>query len=148
MQDAQRYRSERLTEIDEMVRQIQSGPQSTQRAEQARQLGEQRRQIQDAIHRGNAVSMEATVPPWVSLALGSAFFRLERFADAEREYKAAIAADAKTGEAHNNLAVVYLETGRFDEAEKAIKAAEKTGFKVNPQLKDDIAAVAAKKRGS
>jgi len=148
VQDAQRYRAERLTEIDEMVRQIQSGPQTAQRAEQARQLGEQRRQIQDAIQRGNAVSMEATVPPWVSLALGSAFFRLERFADAEREYKATIAADAKTGEAHNNLAVVYLETGRFEDAEKALKAAEKTGFRVNPQLKDDVAAAVAKKRGS
>jgi tetratricopeptide (TPR) repeat protein len=145
-QDAQRYRSERLTEIDEMVRQIQSGPQTAQRAEQARQLGEQRRQIQDAIQRGNAVTMEATVPPWVSLALGSAFFRMERFPDAEREYKAAIAADAKTGEAHNNLAVVYLETGRFGEAEKAISAAEKSGFRVNPQLKADIRA-AGKKGG-
>ena len=30
--------------------------------------------------------------------------------------------------------------GRFDEAEKSVKAAEKTGFKVNPMLKDDIKA--------
>lgn len=139
-QDAQRYRAERLTEIDEMLRQIQSGPQTAQRAEQARQLVEQRRQIQDAIQRGNALSMDTTVPPWVSLALGSALFRMERFPDAEREYKAAIAADPKTGEAYSNLAVVYLETGRIDEAEKAVKSAEKTGFKVNPMLKDDIAA--------
>jgi tetratricopeptide (TPR) repeat protein len=146
VQEAQRYRAERLTEIDEMVRQIQAVPQSAQRAEQARQLGEQRRQIQDAIQRGNTLTMDATVPPWVSLALGSAFFRMERFADAEREYKAAIAADAKTGEAHNNLAVVYLETGRFEEAEKALKAAEKTGFRVNPQLKDDVKAAVANKR--
>ncbi len=54
----------------------------------------------------------------MSLALGSAYFRAERFADAEREYKAAIAADSKAGEAHNNLAVVYLQTGRYDEAEQ------------------------------
>lgn len=140
VQDAQRYRAERLTEIDEMVRQIQSAPQTAQRAEQARQLGEQRRQIQDAIQRGNSLTMDATVPPWVSLALGSAFFRAERFVDAEREYKAAVSADPKTGEAYSNLAVVYLETRRFDEAEKAVKAAEKAGFKVNPMLKEDIAA--------
>jgi Flp pilus assembly protein TadD len=63
-----------------------------------------------------------------------------RLADAEREYKATIAADPKTGEAYSNLAVVYLETGRFEEAERAVKAAEKAGFKVNPMLKDDIAA--------
>jgi Flp pilus assembly protein TadD len=84
--------------------------------------------------------MEMSVPSFVSMALGSAFFRLGRLADAEREYKATIEADPKTGEAHSNLAVVYLQTGRFDDAEKAVKAAEKTGFKVNPMLKDDIKA--------
>ena len=63
-----------------------------------------------------------------------------RFPEAEREYKATIAADPKTGEAYSNLAVVYLQTGRFDEAERAVKSAEKVGFKVNPMLKEDIAA--------
>jgi hypothetical protein len=29
-------------------------------------------------------------------------------------------------------------TGRLAEAESEIKAAEKAGFKVNPQLKDDL----------
>ena len=51
----------------------------------------------------------------------------------------------RAGEAHNNLAVVYLETGRYDEADKAVKAAEKVGFRVNPMLKEDIA---KKKAGS
>jgi tetratricopeptide (TPR) repeat protein len=46
--------------------------------------------------------------------------------------------NSKLGEAHNNLAVVYLQTGRVAEAEAAIKTAEKAGFRVNPQLKDDI----------
>ena len=49
-------------------------------------------------------------------------------------------------EAYSNLAVVYLQTGRFDEAERAVKSAEKVGFKVNPMLKEDIAA--KKKAGS
>jgi tetratricopeptide (TPR) repeat protein len=146
VQEAQRYRAERLTEIDEMLRQIQSAPQTAQRAEQARQLGEQRRQIQDAIQHGNSLSMDATVPPWVSLALGSAYFRTERFDDAEREYKAAVSADPKTGEAHSNLAVVYLQTGRYEEAQKSVRAAEKVGFQVNPMLKDDITAAIANKR--
>ena len=140
VQEAQRYRNNRLTEIDEMMRQVQSATQTARTAEQSRQLQEQRRQIQEAIQRGNTISIESSVPSYVSLALGSAFFRMGRLADAEREYKATIAADPKTGEAHSNLAVVYLQTGRFDEAEKAVKAAEKTGFKVNPMLKDDIMA--------
>ena len=67
--------------------------------------------------------------------------------DAEREYKAAVEVDPAFGEAHNNLAVVYLVTGRSAEADAELKAAEKAGFRVNPRLKDDIAAAIAKKRG-
>jgi hypothetical protein len=36
------------------------------------------------------------------------------------------------------LAVVYLETGRLADAERSVAAAEKAGFKVHPQLKQDI----------
>lgn len=138
--DAQQRRRDRITQVDDLIRQFQSGPQSMQTAETLRQLLETRRQLQDSLQRGAAISIEASVPSYVSMALGSALFRLNRLADAEREYKAAIAADPKTGEAHSNLAVVYLQTGRYLEAEKAVKAAEKVGFKVNPMLKDDIAA--------
>lgn len=138
-QEAQRYRRDRMIEIDELIRQYSAGPQTGQSQQIVRQLSDQRQQIQEAIQRGTDVSIDATVPAYVSMALGSAFFRLGRLADAEREYKATIAADSKTGEAHSNLAVLYLQTGRYLEAEKAVKAAEKTGFKVNPMLKDDIA---------
>jgi tetratricopeptide (TPR) repeat protein len=143
-QDAQQYRRERLTELDEIIRQYQSGPQTAQTSEALRQLTERRRQLQENLQHGTDVSIETSVPSYVSLALGSALFRLGRLADAEREYKAALAADPKIGEAHSNLAVVYLQTGRFEDAERSVKAAEKTGFKVNPMLKDDIAA--AKKK--
>jgi tetratricopeptide (TPR) repeat protein len=139
-QEAQQYRRERLIELDDVIRQYQGAPQTTQNTETVRQLGERRRQLQENLQRGTDVSLEASVPSFVSMALGSALFRLGRLADAEREYKATIAADPKVGEAHSNLAVVYLQTGRFDEAEKSVKAAEKTGFKVNPMLKDDIEA--------
>jgi Flp pilus assembly protein TadD len=83
------------------------------------------------------------VPAGLSMALGSAYFRLARHEDAEREYKAAIAADPAFGEAHSNLAVLYMVTERYDQAEAEVKAAEKAGFKVNPNLKADI----KKKRG-
>ena len=77
-------------------------------------------------------------PAEVSLALGSAYFRSGSAEDAEREWKAAAAANPKLGEAHNNLAVVFLQTRRYDEAEAAVKAAKKAGFRVNPQLEKDI----------
>jgi tetratricopeptide (TPR) repeat protein len=78
------------------------------------------------------------IPAWISVALGSAYFRSDAIADAEREFLAALQADPKLGEAHNNLAVVYLQTGRYDKAEEEISAAEKNGFRVNPQLKADV----------
>jgi tetratricopeptide (TPR) repeat protein len=77
-------------------------------------------------------------PAEVSLALGSAYYRSGSAADAEREWKAAIEANPKLGEAHNNLAVLYLQTGRPGEAEEALKNAKKAGFRVNPQLEKDI----------
>jgi tetratricopeptide (TPR) repeat protein len=82
----------------------------------------------------------AEVPAWISLALGSAYFRSNQIADAEREYRETIRVEPKVGEAHNNLAVVLMLTGRYDEAEQEIKTAEKSGFRVNPQLKEDLKA--------
>ncbi|MSO63083.1 MAG: tetratricopeptide repeat protein [Acidobacteria bacterium] len=137
-QEAQRYRTNRITEIDEMIRQVQSGPQTIQAQDQLRQLQEQRRQMQDIIARGNHVTIDAAIPAWVSLSLGSAYFRSGQLADAEREYKATLEADKRSGEAHNNLAVVYLETGRIAEAEASLKDAKKAGFRVNPQLEQAI----------
>jgi Tfp pilus assembly protein PilF len=84
------------------------------------------------------ISIGSAVPAFVSVGLGSAYFRQNRLADAEREYKAALDDDANAGEAHNNLAVVYMLTGRLDEAAREVALAEKTGFRVNPDLKKDL----------
>jgi tetratricopeptide (TPR) repeat protein len=78
------------------------------------------------------------IPAWISIALGSAYFRSGAMADAEREYRAALAVDPRLGEGHNNLAVVCLLTGRYPEADEHIRAAENAGFKVNRQLKEDL----------
>lgn len=146
-QDAQRYRRDRIIEIDESLRSLQTGPQSQRVQDQIRQLQTHRQTLQDAIQRGTNMTLEGTaiVPAFISLSLGSALFRQGRLADAEREYKAAVHSDPKAGEAHSNLAVVYLETGRYVEADRAVKAAEKAGFRVNPMLKEEIA---AKMKGS
>lgn len=81
---------------------------------------------------------ETAVPGEVHLALGSAQYRNNQRPEAEVSWQAAVAANPKLGEAHNNLAVIYMMSGRKKEAEEAIKAAEKTKFRVNPQLKADI----------
>jgi tetratricopeptide (TPR) repeat protein len=77
-------------------------------------------------------------PAEVLFALGSAFFRNNQRDEAEAEWKAALEANPKMGKAHNNLAVIYMETGRLDLAEDEIKLAEKNGMHVNPQFKEDL----------
>lgn len=144
--DRQRDRRDKLTEIDEVIRITRQGPQTMQIQDQLRQLEERRRQLQESIQQGNDIAVDTTVPPYVSLSLGSAYYRSGNRAEAEKYYKEAIATDPKAAEAHNNLAVVYLETGRAAEAEKEVQAAERSGFKVHPQLKADIQA--AKKKSS
>jgi uncharacterized protein HemY len=84
------------------------------------------------------------VPAFLSLALGSAHFRNRELADAEREYRAALAVRPGLGEALNNLAVVLLLTGRPTEAQEQLRLAEKAGFKVAPGLKSDVDAAVAK----
>ncbi len=143
-QEAQRSRRDQITEIDDRIRYLQQLPQTLQVQDQLRQIQEFKRRMQEDISRGNNISIENSVPAYVSLALGSAFFRAGQMQDAEREYKAAIAADSSAGEAHQNLAVLYLMTKRYDEAERSLEAAKKVGFKVNPALEAEIR---SKKKG-
>jgi len=79
-------------------------------------------------------------PPWISLALGSAQFRAGDFGAAEKEYRATLEVDPELGEAHNDLAVVLMLTGRLEDAEQEVKRAEGSGFKVNPGLRKEIQA--------
>lgn len=137
-QEAQRHRRETIAEIDEYLRQLQSAPPTRQVVEQIRQLNERKRQLIDIASRGNNMTIDLAVPAYVSLSLGSAHFRSGKLPEAEKAYEEAVRADPRAGEAHNNLAVVYLETGRYREAERAVDAAEKAGFRVHPQLKADI----------
>jgi Flp pilus assembly protein TadD len=88
--------------------------------------------------RRNRNSGNPQVPAEVSLALGSAYYRNGQVQDAEREWLAATTVNSRLGEAHNNLAVLYLRSGRKKEAEDAVKAADRARFRVHPQLKEDI----------
>lgn len=83
-------------------------------------------------------SGRSPVPAEVLLALGSAYYRNNQAQDAEREWRAAVTVNSRLGEAHNNLAVIYMQTGRKKEAEDAIRAAERARYRVHPQLKEDI----------
>lgn len=77
-------------------------------------------------------------PPLLSLALGNAYFHAGSLPEAEEEFRAVLLADPRSGDAHNNLAVVLMVTGRAAEAAEEVKRAEKTGIRVSPRLKDEI----------
>lgn len=143
-QEGQRLRRERIAELGELIEDTRAAAERPENAtrrfsllEQVRQYQERRRQIQD-LDRNDDLTSSHVVPGFVSLSLGSAYYRSGNLAEAERAYVAAVAADPKIGEAHNNLAVVYMETGRYDEALRAVNAAEKAGVKVHPDLKKEI----------
>jgi Tfp pilus assembly protein PilF len=82
----------------------------------------------------------ATAPPEIALALGSAWFHAGDLASAEREFRSAAAAESTSGDAHNNLAVVLMLTGRLDEAEQAVRSAESRGVTVDPRLTNELRA--------
>lgn len=138
--EANRHTDDVLLEYEEALRQA-TPPGQTQSQTASlyvQRLKNEMRQLQDAKSRNQTVTFDNAVPFFVSMSLGAAYFRMERFADAEREYKAAISDNPRSGETHSNLAVLYMTTGRLDEAAREIELAEKTGFKVNPGLKDDL----------
>lgn len=138
-QERRQRLQDQLREIAEMIRQSQQGPVTLQSQNRTRQLEDMQRRIRDNMDREQGTALDTTVPAFLSLALGSAHFRAQQFPEAEAEYKACLAADARAGEAWNNLAVIYMLTNRLPEAERAVQAAEKTGYKVNQGLKDEIA---------
>ena len=80
------------------------------------------------------------VPAALHLATGTAYLHLERLAEAEAEFRAAVDKNESLGAAHNNLAVVYMLTGRLDQAERVLGAAERSGFPVDPRFRANLQA--------
>lgn len=77
-------------------------------------------------------------PAEFSLALGSAYLRAGAIDNAEKALREALELRTKYGEAYNNLAVIAIKQGRFEEAEAHVKAAKAAGFRVHPQMVKDI----------
>ena len=129
--DVERQRDDEIRELNDNIRRmLQAGQtlRATQTENRVRDLERQKTSIEGAFQ----------PPAEVLLALGSAFFRNGDRELAEAEWTAALEVNPKLGEAHNNLAVVYMLTGRYPKADAEITAAEKAGFRVNPQLKEDL----------
>ena len=129
--EVEKRRDEEIREMRDTIIAYQRGghPLLAEKAEQhLRDLENQRSTLTDTFK----------PQPEVLLALGSAHFRNGDRDSALAEWRAAIEGNPRLGEAHNNLAVIYLMNGKKADAESAVKLAEKNGFKVDSRLKDDI----------
>jgi len=102
-------------------------------------------QLQNLERSRTSIDAPFQPPAEVLLALGSALFHNDQVEQAEFEWLAAIQVNPKLGEAHNNLAVLYLRTGRVAAAAEEMRAAEQCGVRVNPQFKDDLKQAMARK---
>lgn len=135
--EAERHWRTRLTEIDAMLNRLRGIRNPNQQVlDQIRQFEEMKRQIQSTQRSTDLTGL--AVPGFVLVSLGSTYFHLNKWADAEDMFRAALEVDPRLGEAHNNLAVVCMETGRYDEAERYVRSAEKIGFRIPQGLKDEI----------
>lgn len=134
-----------IMELRQMMNTLGSlppGTLTTQQQAATRRLAERLQTLERNRMRNNLDT--DPVPPEISVALGSAYFRSSRLADAEREYLAALEVDPALGEVHNNLAVVYMLVGRLDDAERRVSMAEKAKFRVSKDFKKDLAAAIAR----
>ena len=128
----------RLAELEALSPPIggRGAPPST--STEVQDLRQQIRTLSAEREPGPVTGKPSPVPPFVSLALGSAYFHLERLPDAERHFREALAVEPKFGEALSNLALVCLLTGRAQEAQSYVRIAEEARFTINPELKRRI----------
>jgi tetratricopeptide (TPR) repeat protein len=93
-------------------------------------------------------SYETMTPPTADVApaapaeilffQGNALFDLKRTGEAIVVWEAAAKRLPQFGPLHNNLSVAYWMSGRLDDAWAALKRAETSGFKVNPNFRADL----------
>jgi len=136
LQQANRFEVER--QRDDEMRELRENIRSLLQAGQQLRATQAEARLRDLERQKTAIESAYQPPAAVLLALGSALYRNGNSAQATQYWETAIASDPKLGEAHNNLAVVYLEAGRVADAEREVRLAEKSGFRVNPRFKDDL----------
>ncbi len=135
-EEMERRRDQEIEQLQNQLSLIQSGQIKNTNPSIPYQL---KQRIDDLQRNRRKGSSEApSVPGEVYVGLGSAYFRQGKLPEAEKQWQAAADANPRLGEAHNNLAALYLMTSRPDNAAKELKLAEKAGYPVNPRLKDDI----------
>jgi tetratricopeptide (TPR) repeat protein len=130
-------RRREVEELQDAIQRARSGQIKSADAHTILKLEEQLRRIEEG--RSRAGGQAAGVPAELSFALGTAHLRIGDLEEAERELREALSVRPDLGEAHNNLAAVYVGLGRWQEAQEQVAAAESAGFPVSAELKRDVA---------
>jgi tetratricopeptide (TPR) repeat protein len=135
-EELERRRAQEIEQLQNQLSLLSTGQLKSSNPSLPLQLQQRIDELQRNRRKGGTDTV--SVPAELHVSLGSAYFRQGKLPEAEKQWKAAAAANPKLGEAHNNLAALYLMTSQLDEAEKEVKLAEKAGYPVHPRLKDDI----------
>lgn len=135
-EELERRRTQEIEQLQNQLSLIQTGQTKNNNPSVPQQIQQRIDDLNRNRRKGGTDTV--SVPPEVYVSLGSAYFRQGKLPEAEKQWKTAADANPKLGEAHNNLAALYLLTSQLDNAEKELKLAEKAGYPVNPRLKDDI----------
>ena len=143
--DAQRE----IRELEDEVRVINSAnvkvSEST-RASKSLELKEKIRELRAMEYPDEAAALEP--PPAFHFHRGNALFRLGRATEALESWETCVAEDPQFPLVYNNLAIIYLQQGRIDEALQSLSKAEELGVTVNPKLKADLLARASAGAGA
>lgn len=138
-QAAQERETEReIQELRESIQRIRRGEIKTAGEMTATKLEERLRKLEEGRQRTSKNIFG--VPAEISFTLGTAYLRTSQHEAAERALREAVNDKPQFGEAHNNLAAVYVVMGRWEDAAHQIEMAEKAGFRVSDALKADVAA--------
>jgi tetratricopeptide (TPR) repeat protein len=130
---------EEIRELRDSVRRVASG--HVRVAQPNIKVTQLEQRIDELERSRSSMGTRFEPPATVLLSLGSAYFRNGNREGAAKNWAEAVRVNSTLGEAWNNLAVIYLGSGRKSDAENAVKNAERAGFRVNPRLKDDIKAM-------
>ena len=136
--EVEKRRDDDIRELRETVAVMQAQARRSPGSGLALRAIQVEQQLHNLEHNRTSIDGPFQPPAEVLLALGSAFFHNNQIDQAELQWTAAAQVNPKLGEAHNNLAVLFMRTGRLNAAAEELRLAERNGVRVNPQFKNDL----------
>ncbi len=128
--------NERLIQLRGELSNAQPSPERDRIVDQINQLERDLAELDR--HQTPVPAAVAGVPAEYSFVHGNILLRMNQLAEAEEQYRRAIAANPKYGEAVNNLASLYYQAGKMQSALTVLEEAEQRGLPINADLKKAV----------